>query len=64
MNRYRYDGGPLIGPAGGEVVLECRTAGPVPLPERSPTVARRAGIDLNPLDVTDDEDVRWLECLV
>jgi hypothetical protein len=27
-------------------------------------VAWRAGIDLNPLDVTDPEDVAWLECLV
>ena len=24
----------------------------------------RAGLDLNPLDVTDDEEMRWLELLV
>ncbi len=27
-------------------------------------MAWRAGIDLNPLDVTDPDDVRWLSCLV
>jgi hypothetical protein len=29
-----------------------------------PTVAWRAGVDLNPLDVRDADDVRWLECLI
>jgi hypothetical protein len=24
----------------------------------------RAGLDLNPLDVTDDDDMRWLSCLL
>ena len=39
-------------------------AGPVPIPAQVPEVAWRAGLDLNPLDVTDDDDVRWLECLI
>jgi len=29
-----------------------------------PTVVWRAGLDLNPLDVTDDDDVRWLDALI
>jgi hypothetical protein len=29
-----------------------------------PEVVWRAGIDLNPLDVTDDDDVAWLRCLI
>jgi hypothetical protein len=29
-----------------------------------PAIAWRAGLDLNPLDVTSDDDVRWLSCLV
>lgn len=62
--RYRYDDGPLIGPVDGQVVLGCRTSGPVPLPGELPSVAWRAGIDLNPLDVNNEDDVRWLECLV
>ena len=38
--------------------------GPVPLPAGAPAIAWRAGLDLNPLDVTRDDDVRWLSCLV
>ncbi|MEU6482567.1 DUF2332 domain-containing protein [Streptomyces sp. NPDC046887] len=62
--RYRYDGGAAFGAADSPVVLECGTTGAVPLPDRLPEVAWRAGIDLNPLDVADPGDVRWLECLV
>ncbi len=29
-----------------------------------PEVAWRAGIDLNPLDVSDEADVAWLSCLI
>jgi hypothetical protein len=36
----------------------------VPLPERLPEISWRAGLDLSPLDVTRDDDVRWLSCLV
>ncbi|AXJ08529.1 DUF2332 domain-containing protein [Arthrobacter sp. PM3] len=45
-------------------VLRCVTAGLVPLPAELPRVAWRAGIDLNPLDVADPDDVAWLEALV
>lgn len=62
--RYRYDGGDPIGPRDSPVVLDCRTSGPVPLPEKPPRVVWRAGIDLNPLDVTDEDDARWLRTLV
>ncbi|WP_285708341.1 DUF2332 domain-containing protein [Microtetraspora sp. NBRC 16547] len=59
--RYRYDGGQPLGPASG-VTLACRTNGPVP--REMPRVVWRAGIDLNPIDVRDVEQVRWLEALV
>src|SRR6202008_1014271 len=36
--------------------LECQLRAPAPLPARVPEVAWRAGLDLNPLDVTDDDD--------
>jgi hypothetical protein len=64
-DRYGYDYGTrrLAGQAGAPV-LACRCAGPVPLPSRPVDVVWRAGIDLNPLDVTDPDDVRWLSCLV
>jgi hypothetical protein len=62
--RYRYDGGPAIGPDDSPVEIECRTEGPVPLPREVPEVVWRAGVDLNPLDVRSADDVRWLESLV
>ncbi|MFD9942361.1 DUF2332 domain-containing protein [Nonomuraea sp. NPDC059023] len=59
--RYEYSGHPPFGPA-SPVTLACRTEGP--LPQRMPDVAWRAGIDLNPIDITDLEQTRWLEALV
>jgi hypothetical protein len=44
--------------------LRCTTSGRVPLPGKLPDVVWRAGIDLNPLDVGNDDDVAWLEALV
>jgi hypothetical protein len=61
---YQYDDRPPLGPSASPVSLTCRTVGPVPFPERLPTVAWRAGIDLNPLDVRDADDMHWLNCLV
>lgn len=45
-------------------VLRCVASGPVPLPAELPRVVWRAGIDLNPLDVRNPDDVAWLEALV
>lgn len=59
---YRYDQRPVVGSA--PLVLNCRTTGPVPFPDALPEVAWRAGLDLHPLDVGDDEDVRWLRSLI
>ncbi|MEU0563563.1 DUF2332 domain-containing protein [Dactylosporangium sp. NPDC006015] len=59
--RYRYNGGDVIGEDGP--VLDCALTGTAP-PQRLPEVVWRAGIDLNPLDVTDPADVAWLEALI
>ena len=66
FDRYSYDYGGyhLTGTDPGAPVLRCEPRGPVPLPPRIPAIAWRAGLDLNPLDVTSDDDVRWLSCLV
>ena len=66
LDRYSYDyGGHLIpGSDPDAPTLRCVPRGPVPLPGRLPVIAWRAGLDLNPLDVTDDDDVHWLSCLV
>ena len=61
---YNYDGHPIAGADPDAPTLRCAVRGPVPLPARLPSIAWRAGLDLNPLDVTDDDDVRWLSCLV
>jgi hypothetical protein len=44
--------------------VTCAAAGPVPIPAALPEVVWRAGIDLNPLDVADPDDVRWLQTLI
>jgi hypothetical protein len=63
---YRYGDHPWLHPATGPapVRLTCAVSGTPPIPDRLPTVVWRAGIDLHPLDVTSDDDVRWLECLI
>ncbi len=61
---YDYDGHRVTGTDPRAPVLPCRPRGPVPLPDRVPEVAWRVGLDLNPLDVTSEDDVRWLECLL
>jgi hypothetical protein len=61
---YDYDGHRVTGRDPDAPTLRCRLRGPVPRPAEVPEIAWRAGIDLNPLDVTSDEDMRWLSCLV
>jgi hypothetical protein len=42
----------------------CHVKGAIPLPQRLPQVVWRAGLDLNPIDVRDDDQCAWLEALV
>jgi hypothetical protein len=65
-DRYSYDYGSarVNGTDPAAPALRCEPRGPVPLPRRVPEVVWRAGLDLNPLDVRDDDDVRWLRCLL
>src|SRR6266567_4163452 len=66
FDRYSYDyaGHQIAGQDPRAPVLRCTPRGPVPLPDRLPAITWRAGLDLDPLDVTSDDDVRWLSCLV
>lgn len=59
---WRTDAGHVT--LGDEPRLECRVKGPAPLPAQRPEVAWRGGIDLHPLDVTDADQMAWLEQLV
>ena len=63
---YLYDGNRYLHPVDGPstVLLECATTGNPPIPQKAPEVVYRAGIDLNPLDVTNADDVSWLASLV
>lgn len=64
-DRYDYEwpsAGALTGSGGP--TLTCAVSGDVPVPGRHPHVAWRAGVDLNPLDVTDPDAMAWLAMLV
>ncbi|RDJ09873.1 DUF2332 domain-containing protein [Rhizobium grahamii] len=45
-------------------IFDCRVSEEVPLPQQHPEIVWRVGLDLKPLDVSKDDDVRWLENLV
>ncbi|HLJ99993.1 MAG TPA: DUF2332 domain-containing protein, partial [Streptosporangiaceae bacterium] len=61
---YDYDGHRVTGTDPAAPVLRCALAGPVPLPRRVPEIVWRAGLDLNPLDISNDDDALWLSCLL
>jgi hypothetical protein len=69
-DRYGYDYGEgrrLGAPAhSGDdgPVFQCEVNAATPVPARLPEVVWRAGLDLAPIDVTDDESIAWLESLV
>ncbi len=45
-------------------VLHCTVTGDAPLPAKRPDVVWRAGLELNPLDLQDDDTVQWLQTLI
>lgn len=61
-DRYTYRYGNHTLGVGGPV-LDCALTGTAP-PVRLPEVVWRAGLDLNPLDVTDPRDLAWLQALI
>jgi hypothetical protein len=67
-DKYGYDyGNGLITPEGTEPdfpIFSCAMDGAGMRPTGVPRIAWRAGLDLNPLDVSDDSQVAWLETLV
>lgn len=68
-DRYGYDfsgdfGDRRIEPTPGAPRFHCAVDGPAPVPAERVQVIWRAGLDLNPLDVTDPDHVAWLSALV
>jgi len=69
LDRYEYRFRSAVGPehtVGGPstVTIAVDVTGEVPLPESIPTIGARCGIDQRPIDVTDDDEARWLEACV
>ncbi|GAA1870814.1 DUF2332 domain-containing protein [Myceligenerans crystallogenes] len=56
-----YGGNAVVGP---EPRLTCPVTGDLTLPAAPPEVAWRGGLDLNPLDVRDKDQMTWLETLI
>ncbi|HEU0206083.1 MAG TPA: DUF2332 family protein [Pseudolysinimonas sp.] len=59
---YRFDDGGTLGT--GDPLLVSTTTGVGAAPTRMPDLVWRRGVDLAPLDVTDADDVQWLEALL
>jgi hypothetical protein len=60
-----YSDGRFLGDQSSPLQLTCEVVGEGPVPARAmPEVVARVGVDLNPVDVTDAADARWLRaCL-
>ncbi|MEU6982627.1 DUF2332 domain-containing protein [Streptomyces sp. NPDC046324] len=61
----RYGNGQSLGDASSPVQVSASIVGDRPLPTRAlPEVVARVGIDVDPVDVTDADDARWLRACV
>src|SRR5262245_35501457 len=61
LDRFLYDYGTVrVGAASSPVQLACAVTGDAPLPAACPEIVWRRGLDLAPVDVNDDDAVRWL----
>jgi len=60
-----YGNGQSLGDPSSPVQMSSTAVGGRPIPTRAmPEVAARIGVDLDPLDVTDADDARWLRACV
>jgi hypothetical protein len=61
LDRFFYDyGSAHIGPPSSPVRLRCALTRAAPLPLSTPPVVWRRGLDIAPIDLRDDDAVRWL----
>ena len=65
LDQFSYElGSKRIGRPSATVRLRCGVTGPVPIPAALPRIAWRRGLDLNPVDVHDEDAIRWLQACV
>ncbi|WP_261568725.1 DUF2332 domain-containing protein [Frankia gtarii] len=63
--RYDYSNGVGLGDQASPVRVACQLRSSEPLPsDPFPAVVRRIGVDLNPVDIRDDTQTRWLQACV
>ncbi|TQL66249.1 hypothetical protein FB381_0098 [Nocardioides albertanoniae] len=60
---YVWEGAGALRGSGGPT-LQTSATGAVPIPARPPRITARVGVDLDPLDVTDEDDMAWLLTLI
>lgn len=67
-NRYRYEyrRGPSWGDPSSELLLDSERRGDTPLPDLPDSIETvwKTGVDLHPVDISDDDQVRWLRALI
>lgn len=63
---YKYSNDSKVGLKSSNVELTCEIRGNTspPIPKKLPVIATKIGIDLNPLDITNNEDKLWLQALI
>jgi hypothetical protein len=63
---YHYNKSLQCGNPNSPVQVECQLRGDKrpPIPNRFPEISSRLGVDLNPVDLNDPENVQWLRALV
>ena len=67
MDEYQLRYGPDIhlGPASAEVRIDCAVEPRhLPIPSALPRLRNRAGLDRNPIDLSDSDNARWLEACI
>ena len=64
--RYLYSNGSVHGPPESPVTIRCevRSTFAPDVPDELPPVAFRTGIDLDPVDLSDDMEYAWMQALV
>ena len=63
---YGYDYGVarIVPPTSDAPTFQCRVTGGLPMPTSLPRIVWRRGLDLNPIDLTSDAEIEWLQTLV